>query len=430
MRSNGATTAASEWKAGWQVVVASFLGTYLCVTFLYSFGFFIRPLEETFGWSRSGITTGITIVTIIGALTHPIAGMLVDRFGAWRVAVPSVIFYSSAVALLATTGPSLTSWWLRCALVGFAYGCSASFIWLTATVARFQNARGMAIAVVQLGPATAMTTLPLIVGFLLGHVGWRGALVWLAIGGFAIVLPAAVFLLRPPKAGPVQDAPAIVQPGATFAEILADARFWRLVCAAACTTFGVNGLSLHFVPLLTDADVARSTALGVASLIGIGSLIGRFGCGLLLDRLPGNLIAGVAFCLPILPCLMLLFELHSVFSLSVIALMLGLTLGTEVDCIAYILARIFGLRRYATAIAVLAGAMSFGSGVGPLVGAFINDGFGSYNWFLIIEMVIFISGAAMIWSVGNRAYAPVPGKSGTESGAPEPDAPSNSAADQ
>lgn len=389
-----------EWKAGWPVVASSFLGAYLCIVFGYSFGFFVTHIEQELGWPRSWVTSGVTIVSVIGALVHPVAGVLVDRYGPRGVAIPCVIAYSGALMFLSTTGPSIESWWLRCAILGIAFGCINSFLWLAATVSRFRKARGMAIAVLQLGPATGMATLPIIAQYLIDGVGWRSAYVCLGAGGLVFVLPTVFFLLRPaPKReSQVEKGQARARPRRAF---LGDARFWRLVAAAGLVTFGINGLSMNFVPLLMDMETPKASVLTAASLLGIGSILGRVICGYLLDRLPANLLGAAAFGFPVISCILLSAGYYSPAALAIAALLIGLSLGCEVDCLAFIAARLFGLIHYATAVGLLATAMSFGAGLGPLLGASIKDFFASYQWFLGIEMFVFILGAVLIASVGN-----------------------------
>src|SRR6218665_1340374 len=109
-----AETAHSEWKQGWPVILASGAGMSLPSLVMFSMGLFVAPLENEFGWSRTVITSGMTVMAVVGFFFGPVIGLLVDRFGPRRIAVPGVFLYCSMFAALALTPDSklylLTLW--------------------------------------------------------------------------------------------------------------------------------------------------------------------------------------------------------------------------------------------------------------------------------------------------------------------------------
>ena len=50
-----------------------------------SFGVFQIPVAETFGWPRSEFSMAIAIQNLAWGVAGPFAGMLADRFGAFKV---------------------------------------------------------------------------------------------------------------------------------------------------------------------------------------------------------------------------------------------------------------------------------------------------------------------------------------------------------
>jgi MFS family permease len=58
---------------------------------------FIKPLNEEFGWNRADILLGFSLSLLMLSGTAPFFGRLVDRFGARRVIVPSVLMFGSGV---------------------------------------------------------------------------------------------------------------------------------------------------------------------------------------------------------------------------------------------------------------------------------------------------------------------------------------------
>ncbi len=70
----------------------------------FTFGVFLKPLNQEFGWSRAEISLAFSLATLGVTGAGPFIGWLVDRFGARKVIVPAVLIFSSCV-----TSPSTSS---------------------------------------------------------------------------------------------------------------------------------------------------------------------------------------------------------------------------------------------------------------------------------------------------------------------------------
>src|SRR5262247_1498962 len=72
---------------GWWIVLASGVGLAMCYgpIIVPTFGVFLKPLSQEFGWSRTQISLAFSLGTLGLALAAPFLGWLVDRFGARRV---------------------------------------------------------------------------------------------------------------------------------------------------------------------------------------------------------------------------------------------------------------------------------------------------------------------------------------------------------
>jgi predicted MFS family arabinose efflux permease len=144
---------------------------------------------------------------------------------------------------------------------------------------------------------------------------------------------------------------------------------------------------VHFVPILTDRGADPLAAAGIASLVGIFSIFGRLGTGLLLDRFPANWVGATVFLLPILACALLFFDGANSFSQGLAAAIFGLTVGAEVDVIAYLVSRHFGLKNFGVFSGAMIGALALGVAFGPLGAGAAFDRYGSYAQFLMLTMV-------------------------------------------
>ena len=149
----------------------------------------------------------------------------------------------------------------------------------------------------------------------------------------------------------------------TFREALADRRFWFMavgifVCSGMMTSFIAS-----IVPMLQEAGLPDASAARAAATFGIAVVVGRVAVGWLIDRhfapLVGALLvipAGLAVLALNLPAPSLALAVGVVF-------LAGLAAGAEVDLMAYLTARYFGLREYGRIFAAQYMAFALGPGV-------------------------------------------------------------------
>jgi MFS family permease len=179
---------------------------------------------------------------------------------------------------------------------------------------------------------------------------------------------------------------------------------YKLLMAAGLFSFTIIGIVVHFAPILTDSGVTPMKAAGIVSLIGIFSIIGRLGTGFLLDRFPGHKVGAVAFLIPIVACVLLLFYGSNSFSHAVAAAIFGLTVGSEVDVIAYLAAKHFGLKSFGALYGVLQMALAAGTAFGPLAAGAVFDNYGSYRPFLMLTIALMTASAIAIFSLHNESH--------------------------
>ena len=65
---------------GWVVAVAGAGVLLFASNFQYTFGVFIKPLVDRFGWTRVAISGSVTGRSIASALASPVVGTLSDRY--------------------------------------------------------------------------------------------------------------------------------------------------------------------------------------------------------------------------------------------------------------------------------------------------------------------------------------------------------------
>jgi len=406
-----AKSAAAEWRGFWYLPFVAALGYATSVIHVYSLGPFIAPLQQEFGWSRAQIALGLTVASFVSALFCIPVGILVDRKGPRRIGLIGVVLITAMFALLGTATGAVANWVLLWVAIALGTLWVQATVWTSAVTSRFEKSRGMALAVTLSGASISAAVFPVLATWLIGAYGWRSAFMGMAAIWAALVFPILLFFFRSAK-DEIVEAPAvtpqiaIVASGLSLSEGLRSPTLYKLLMAAGLFSFTTIGAVVHFVPILTDSGAAPLAAAGIASLVGIFSIVGRLGTGLLLDRFPAQNVGALAFLLPIVGCVLLLTGGADPINQAVAAASFGLTVGAEVDVIAYLAAKHFGLRNFGGLYGALVMALSLGTSFGPLSAGAIFDRFGSYAPFLMLNTVLLAMSALALLSLG-RAPAPV-----------------------
>ena len=94
---------------GWWIVLVTAIGLSMSygpiVTF--TFGVFFKPLSQEFGWNRAQVSLAFSLSLLVMSVAFPFVGRLVDRFGARRVIVPSVLLFGFGLISFSLLSASL-----------------------------------------------------------------------------------------------------------------------------------------------------------------------------------------------------------------------------------------------------------------------------------------------------------------------------------
>ena len=382
----------------WGVVFASTLG--LMVTqgpvMTFSFGVFLPSFESEFGWSRGQISLALTLTILSAAVVMPLAGRLVDTVGARRFALWAILLFGVSVMSLYFVPGNLGFFYAWFVVIGVLAAGAAPGPFARAVSAWFDRKRGLALGLCMAGVGIGAAIMPLVARSATAAFGWRGA--YVVIGCLIIaVIPVLLWLFHnEPKdvGGFVDNDPeresgnAQTQlSGLTTREAFRQRSFWLLLAAFLIAAFTINGCTVHLVPLLMDRGVAFEAAAGVASLIWLALIFGRVLAGYLLDRVFAPYVAIGFLCGPIIG--MIILSLGGSGPTAMIsAVLLGVGVGAEVDLIAYMASRYFGLLSFGEIYGCLFGVFIVGTGLGPLAMGVAFDRMGDYSAIFIAFAVL------------------------------------------
>lgn len=399
------TSAAQEWRRYWQLVLAGLAGLSLGTLPTATLGLFMQPLSDEFGWSRTEVSIGLTIFALVSLPLTPFAGMLVDRFGPRRIAVPGVLLSGTCFAAFSVMDGDFIQWVLLWVAYTLASLMTRTLVWSSAISAAFTKGRGLAIAVMLCGTAIATAVGPTVARLLIEEWGWRGGYMGLGLGWGGVALVLAVFFfhdVRGPAAseGGRASSAAQLHGGLTLRDAVRSLTMQRIAFAVFVQTIMGTAIMVHIVPMLTADGLSNAEATTVAALLGVASLSGKLVTGWLIDRVSGSLLPVIGFGGPGLAYALLIQASGSPWLLSVAVFVLGYCSGAAIQLTTYLTTRYAGLRNFGAIFGVLSSLMAAGAGIGPLLAASIFDFSGNYTLLLMTGMPVAACAGLAVFRLG------------------------------
>jgi len=138
--------------------------------------------------------------------------------------------------------------------------------------------------------------------------------------------------------------------------------------------------------------------------VGLALIAGRLLSGYFMDRFIGPYVAAIFVLVPLAGVVMLAASVARPI-LMVSAVVLGLGIGAEVDMLAFLAGRYFGLRAYGAIYGALLGLFMFGSGFGPWLMSVSFARTNAYTVALGGFAVMLFGSAVLIARLGPYRYA-------------------------
>jgi predicted MFS family arabinose efflux permease len=221
-------------------------------------------------------------------------------------------------------------------------------------------------------------------------VGWRGGYWTLA----ALALAAGslgLWLIRqdPASAAAVENARA---EHGDWRALRRPLYWFILACFAAPALFG-GGFLLHLITILRERGFAPDQAAQVQSLVGVSIIAGRCLSGAALDRFRASYVAATIFAISAAGTAMLLSSSAPILCLA--ALAVGLTIGAELDILAFTVSRYFGLASFGRLYSLAYSTMILAGGASPLLIARLARS-GDYSTAIVVSSVGVLVSAVVI----------------------------------
>ncbi|MFK7830466.1 MAG: MFS transporter [Congregibacter sp.] len=378
----------SEFRRGGGPLLGAMVGAGCGLTSVvfYTHGVFAVPITASTGWLRSEVQFAFTLMSLMAVVTAPAVGWAIDKVGARRVALWSIPCFFIGYALLSLTGASLMGYYAAFLAMAVLGAGTLPVTWTTVVNQWFSSNRGLALGIALTGTGIAASVAPAYAGWLIAQYGWQAAYLWLAATVSVIAMPAVALFFRSPartdsdlEQAELTALAATISAGSSVAEALRSYRLWVLCFAVFLVAGSVAGLITSFVSQLTDKGFSLPDAAGFASVIGISVVSGRLVAGVLVDRMWAPAVAAVLLACPAVAALVLdMVPVTSTIAI-VCAALIGLAAGAELDLMAFLASRYFGLRRYGSIYAIVFVFFSVAAGLTPAAFGLVYDWSGSYS---------------------------------------------------
>ena len=369
---------------GWVIVGVGMLIGCISMGTMMSLGVFLQPMSQDMGWSRAGISFAAVLNFLGMGFGSFFWGSLSDQFGTRAVVLAGGILLG--IGLIAgSQAATLSQFQLLFGItVGLAVG--SFYVPMTATITRwFTTNRSLAVALVSAGMGLGTVLIAPLSRWIISNYDWRSAM--LVIGGLAwiVIIPAALFVRRPPaSAHPPGSAASVAASGHDFtmAQVLRTPQFAAIALTHFACCAAHSGPIFHMVSYAIDCGVPSMTAATVFGVAGLASLSGRIVCGLIADRVGAKqtLITGLA--VQALAVSLYLVTQGTV-GFYALAALFGLSYGGVMPLYAILVREYFGGKIMGTAFGAVAMVSMLGMAIGPWAGGWLFDTFGSYFWLYI-----------------------------------------------
>ena len=374
------------------------LGTALPI-WNYVSSLFTIPLTTEFGWSRGALASA-SASAFLGSLAAPFVGKIADVVGARRVLVVGLVGYAAMLVALANQPGTLGAYAVLIALhTGIGIACGGA-VFSRAVAGWFDRSRGLALGLTMTGVPIGAALVAPTLQWVIAHNGWRNGYLLLAGIAVAVGLPLVLLLVRERPQPLVADGSPIAQEGKDWRAIIRSPGFWLVAVALLPITAAGTGLMSVMIPILTDEGVPLPTAAALVSSFAIAVIASRLAGGWLVDQFPAHRVAAAVAAIPAMGCGLLLVAKGHLAVIVLALALIGVQQGAEIDLVGYLLARLFGMRNFASAYGVCVVFLGLSSATGIALFGRTFDQVHSYRPAVFWAIPAYFAGALLFLALG------------------------------
>jgi len=385
-----------------------------------AFGVLVDPLVETFGWSPGSIGLAYALMSIVTALSSPIAGYLGNRFGARNTMLAGTILFFIGMMWTSQT----QAIWELYISYGLIFGISQAMLLVPvvpAVAAWFRRHLGLGTGIMMvswsLGPALVVQ----ILAVLFDTVGWSQAFMLVGTIGTAILLFILLFFRNTPEETGRQaygikaaDKPLITS-GNIFISTQQEFQgyvyktnaFWNLINIHFLGCVGHAVILVGIIPLGISKGLGPLTAAGVLTTLSVVSVTTRFVTPVLADKFNAKTVMFFSFLGQGLGVLLLLTA-DSTLDFYIFAIFWAIPYGGEGTAFPVVNRQYYGHSPMGSTYGWQLLGAGLGMALGGLLPGLVFDITGVYTWAIILSAVFSLAGAVAILLLENTKRQLIP----------------------
>jgi OFA family oxalate/formate antiporter-like MFS transporter len=390
---------------GWVIAVASGVGIGCGVSVFIpsTLGLLVGPFAKDMGWSAQAIFLCPFFAAIATVLVAAPVGVLIDRYGVRRMIAFGFIAEAAIAASFHFLGPNILGLYARYALFAVLGTATTAVAFARLISAWFDQERGLALGIALAGTGVGGTAWSLLAQSLIQSQGWRDAFV--SMGGVMLGILVLLLVIRetPQSMGltvdgagsaPNQQPRVLQRLGMTLREAARTRAYWMMSATFLIVVSAVSTVLIHLVPMLKQQGASAQTAAAIQASLWIAVVFGRVFTGWLMDRFFAPCVA-VGFLIPSIVGTALLASGVTGGEAVAAAMVVGAAAGAEIDVVAYLCGRYFGLRHYGSIYGSLFAIVAIATAVGPALAAQLLPVLGGYGGVLWFEVVLLTVGVVL-----------------------------------
>lgn len=369
-----------------QVLLCGALIVTLSMGIRHGFGLWLQPITMDRGWTRETFAFALAVQNIAWGLAGPFAGMLADRFGAFKVIVVGGLLYALGLVLMALSTSGLAFTGSAGLLIGMAQS-GTTYAVIYGVIARnvAPEKRSWAMGVAAAAGSFGQFLMVPVENWLISGTGWQNALFVLSLAALAI-LPLA-FGLREPARSSAHNAHS-QSVGQALREAFGYRSFQLLMAGYFVCGFQVVFIGVHMPSYLKDHGLSPQVATYALALIGLFNVFGTYAAGSLGQRFPKRYLLSGIYALRSVAIVIFLSVPLSPTSVYVFSAVMGVLWLSTVPPTNAVVAQIFGVQH----MSMLGGFVFFSHQIGSFLGVWMGgklyDASGSYDivWWLAVAL--------------------------------------------
>jgi len=360
----------------------------------YSFGAAFEQMADEFDAGLGATAAVFAITTFLFFAGGAIAGPLGDRYGARPLVMIGAVSVGAGL-LLTSQVQSLGLGYLTYG-VGVGIGIASYLVPMTACVGGwFVRRRSMALGLYTGGIGLGTLLLVPLSERLIRTEGWRFAFQVLGVGSLVVYGLAAIVIRRPPGGRPTTTRSPVLAIVHRFG-------FVHLYLAGLLMTIALFVPFVFIVKYATDRGVSSPAAAALISVIGVGSVVGRFGLGAVGVRVDVFTLAFASYAVQPIAYGIWLVSGGNYLALVVFTALLGAAYGGYVALGPVLAAELYGIDGLGAVLGVLYTSAGVGGLIGPIAAGLVLDQTGSFTVVIVAAIVLVSFATLAFWPLRRR----------------------------